>query len=811
MRALEWERAGQDRSFLLQGTDLQQAENWLVESVDKEPEPTLKQTRYIQSSRQDASKKQRRLLLSIGAALIVTIVLGVVAVINGQRAEQQRGIAEQNAYNLATQVVVAEEQKEIAEENARLAHIRELTAISQLNSTRFDIAMLLGVESFKTIDNYQTRNNLYKLGFLNPQVSRISNHEGVQRISFSPDGKLLASASGDEGSIILWDSNSGQPIGEPLVSYRDMDIPIDFSPIGKTLAYGGYDKIIFLDLATMESTHVDIIGIEVIRITYSPDGKILAISSNNTIILLDTITLQPIGNRLYGFNGWAGNVAFSPDGKRIAYAIYPEGIRIWDIESAQPIGEPLLGHEMSLMYVTFSPDGKILASGSEDGAIILWDMENMQPIGEPLRAHTNGVTSIAFSPDGSILAVGNWDRTISLWDVASRQLIREPFSVHVGRITDIAFNSDGTILASCGEDDTVIFWDLYGSEYTMEIESTEDSYFPNGSISPDGEHYISVSENGIINLLDVATGHPFGNTLDGHTDRIVKTAFSSDSKILATVGEESELYVWDTTSGLPIAGPLQDFYCGVDRSCLDLPLAFSPDGNYLAVGELGEDGSAYLWEITNGQSISDPLQDHISNITSLAFSPDGKILAAGFDLGIYLWDVTSRQMLSYPLYGNHVDWVMSVAFSPDGKILASGDRAGNIILWNINELQPIGDPMRGYLDGIISITYDPNGETLVAGYTNGAILLWDIASRQSLGDPLIGHTNWVTSLSFRSDGKTLVSGGDSGEIFLWDIDIDTLRNKICEKAGHNFTQEEWAFYFPGEPYRKTCEQWPEGK
>ncbi|MGH8629990.1 MAG: WD40 repeat domain-containing protein, partial [Burkholderiales bacterium] len=94
-----------------------------------------------------------------------------------------------------------------------------------------------------------------------------------------------------------------------------------------------------------------------------------------------------------------------------------------------------------------------------------------------------------------------------------------------------------------------------------------------------------------------------------------------------------------------------------------------------------------------------------------------------------------------------------------------------------------------------------------------SIILWDVASRQRLGVRLTGHTEFVSSVAFSPDGKTLASGSADYSIILWDVDPESWQKRACGIAGRNLTQLEWARYFGerGEPYRKTCEQWPEGE
>ncbi|MEJ2551351.1 MAG: TIR domain-containing protein [Anaerolineales bacterium] len=571
VRALEWERERQDRSYLLHGTDLHQAEDWLAESVAKAPEPTLTQTRYIQFSRQEAMKRQRRSLISIGAALIITLVLGIIAVINGQRAQQ-------NALSLATQVAIAEEQrgiaeeqkgiaeeqKGIAEENAHLAHIRELTAISQQSGIRFDVAMLLGAESFNEIENFQTSNNLFKLNLQYPKVSRIIMHEGVRSVAISPDGKILASGSAD-GSIMLWDMASVQPLSDLLRGHDSTVWTLDFSPDGKWLVSGSEDQMIILwDVDSGQEIERINTSMDIRNVAFSPDGRTIASidasDQGGHVVLWDVDSMQAVGEPLGEFWGGTGEVAFSPDGEKLACGF--GNVMIWDLSGEQPIAEPLQGNPEQVMTIAFNPDGKILATAGEDvdSLILLWDVESKQLIGEPLEGHSSEIISLAFSPDGDTLASGSRDRTIVLWNAASGQAIGEPLSAHIARISEIAFGPDGTTLASASEDDTIILWNVEGAAYSKEIVPLENSGVTRDGLSADGKILASVDDDGAIHLMDIESGQPFGEPLERQEEGSVsRVAFSPDMSTIASMEEENSISLWIASTGMRIAGPLRGF------------------------------------------------------------------------------------------------------------------------------------------------------------------------------------------------------------------------------------------------------------
>jgi predicted NACHT family NTPase len=192
-------------------------------------------------------------------------------------------------------------------------------------------------------------------------------------------------------------------------------------------------------------------------------------------------------------------------------------------------------------------------------------------------------------------------------------------------------------------------------------------------------------------------------------------------------------------------------------------VAFSPNGKLLATGD--SNGVVHLWEAVSGKEIL-TCKGHILWVRSVAFSPDGTILASGSnDRTVRLWDTNSGECL-YTLQG-HTKGVYSIAFSPDGTILASGSSDHTVRLWDINSGE-CRNTLEGDKSWVCSVAFSPDGVTLASAGGDQVVRLWDINSGECR-NTLQGHNRWINSVAFSPDGITLASGGTDNTVRLWDI------------------------------------------
>ncbi|EJD36615.1 hypothetical protein AURDEDRAFT_174297 [Auricularia subglabra TFB-10046 SS5] len=244
----------------------------------------------------------------------------------------------------------------------------------------------------------------------------------VDSIAVSPDGKRAVMTPYQPNSALkIWDLDASVLLHE-LVGHADRVYCAAFSPDGRFIASGSSDGIILWDSYTGQRLgnliFTSSVPTSIFSLAFSNDGQYLAAGDSNCIVQIWHVETQsPSGNVLLGHNQWVRSVMFSPDDKRLVSGSDDGSLRIWrmDTDTREAV-HVLTGHSNNIWAVAFSPKGKHVASASGDGSVRVWNADTGKLVGVPLEGHNSDVRCVAFSPDGTRVVSGADDGTIRIWD-----------------------------------------------------------------------------------------------------------------------------------------------------------------------------------------------------------------------------------------------------------------------------------------------------------------------------------------------------------------------------------------------------------
>ena len=708
IRALEWERTSHDKSFLLHGTDLQQAESWIAAAADKTPEPTLLQTQYLQASRQETAKRQRTLLLAAGAALAITVVLGVVALINGQRATR-------NAVSLSTQVVVAQNAEATAQQEAEIRATQQAIAVEQrdlalsryfadkvseqISENNWELALLLGVEAGKLADTYESDQALRAVfASSSHSMTHLEGHlENITGLAWSPDRSMVATASKKDGTIRLWDASSGELV-HLIETEQQVVSDIDFSPDG-TRILGTFSErgIGVWDTQTGQPLFwiPEQLEEENAWAFWSSDGSaILGFFENwKQKSDNDCFTLT----RFVVYDGFTGNVLYFindhySDVGPIANILNHEKTRIllwqriedgyvgpyglsWDTFIGKVIdwqtGEVVatLPESYHWLYAIWSMDGsKLVLSDEDDDLIRVWELDSGELLAEiPLLGDYH---AFSLNPSGSQILVEQCDdkptsvcfeSSIHIWDVRTSEEVAV-LRGFPGEILDTDWSPDGKWLA-------VAYWHRVLKTGSTQIWDAQ-VWRKVGEYQGYGSNEWDADSNHILSIYD-------GQTF------IWESATGSLSAIAPF---DPDFYIWDQADGkilmrMKRIARLVSMQPAGEKLMLNAHRqgaywsALHPSGQYVLtsgcemINNAGscQQGGLLTWDVATGQLMR-TFEGHLSRITRAYWNRTGdQILSISWDKTARVWDANSGDQL---LIIQHPTSVTGASWSPDeSKIL----------------------------------------------------------------------------------------------------------------------------------------------
>jgi WD40 repeat protein len=498
--ARRWAAAGRPgpRGLLLRSPTLEEAERWIASRPRGAPTPTEDARAFIVESRRAATQRRNILSGSLGAGLLVALVLAGVAF-------WQRGVA-------VEQEKIAREQRD----RALLSQSQFLTekADTTLRGGDLQLVALIALQALPADMRTAKQRPLWPqaVGILaqirnaDRAMAVLIGHTGaVEMAAFSPDGTRIVTAS-DDNTARLWDAKTGSLLT---------------TLIGHTSA--------------------------VASAAFSPDGtRILTASADHTARLWDAATGTSVAT-LTGHTDAVDSAAFSPDGTRIVTASADQTARVWDGRTGALLAT--LTHQDWVMSAMFSPDGARIVTTSQDDDAQLWDAKTGAAL-VTLTGHTGPVNSAAWSPDGTRIVTTSYDHTARLWDAKTGATLAT-LTGHADTVSSAVFSPDGTRVVTASYDHTARLWDGDTGAALATLTGDTDIVW-SAVFSPDGTRILTASADHTARLWDSRTGAALA-VLTGHADKVKGAVFSPDGMRIVTASEDGTARMWDAKPSAALA------------------------------------------------------------------------------------------------------------------------------------------------------------------------------------------------------------------------------------------------------------------
>jgi WD40 repeat protein len=795
LAANDWRERAEDRSLFLGRTDLRQAEAWLARQAGHEPAPSDLQLRFVLASRAAATRRQRRTLGSVALALIVTAALAVFALIQRAQALDQRDQARSRELAaLATAQLDSNPERSLrlALRAGRTAPTDEAEAALQQAIAQSHVRMTLrtGRASSPILDSAVTPDGRYAVTVHQDRLGRVwdvrtgrnvatlrGHTAPVTSVDISPDGRLAVTASARRSSALrddsvrIWELPSGRLVGR-LRHDADGIGSAAFSPDGgrvlTTTDPDAFDPATVWDVQS--GRRVLELGEdgEMSFATWSPDGTKIA-TIDDAVTVWDARSGKALRRFRPGRDAFPADVAFSPDGRRLAVA----GDGVAFIASlATGRTTPLPGsHELfeALTGVRFCPDGSCVLTTAVDDTARLWSLSGREL--RVLRGHTADVTAASFSRDGRYVVTASEDSTARVWSTHSGAQLAV-LRGHGASIAGAHFLAGTNRVLTTSADGTARSWDP-----GVTVLDDHEDFVTDARFSPDGAGVATAASDG-VRLWTIAgrlRKHPPTDDLS----TVEAVAFSPDGNRLLT--EQDTVSLW-SGSGARV----HSFDPGIGYP------AFSPDSSLVAAGATD---AVVLFSATSGRRVATLAvgapDDRKTAVFRPAFSPDGRLVAApGALTGAHVWDVRRR--------GRSVDLrtperIDKVAFSPDGRqLLTAGDSAALLRIWDLDTRKSV--VLDRYRSGARSVEYSPDGR-LIAAVAAGerSVRVYDAQRQRRVS--VLRHENEALGATFDPGSRLLLTVSDEQTAHLWDArsgrlvstiggDADTIAAARFDPDGH---------------------------
>ncbi|ANV88575.1 AAA-like domain-containing protein [Picosynechococcus sp. PCC 7117] len=480
-------------------------------------------------------------------------------------------------------------------------------------------------------------------------------------------------------------------------------------------------------------------------------------------------------NRINTNQGIILGLALNPINGHMASAHHQGEIVLWNAEGTQI--KILAGHQGEVHDIAFSSDGQVLASTGKDGTLRLWAADGT--LLKTIDGHRGRGMALDISPDGRWIATASEDNTVKLWTIEGELV--NTFRGHQNFVWDVAFSPDSQTLASASWDNTLILWNLQGDTLQTWSNPTESNRGENRLVS------VAFSRDG----QTLVTGDWYGNlvwwnlngtvqqSIAAHTSAVVDLNFSPDGKTLASSSWDNRVLLWDQASHQ--IKSLMGHVTGTWEA------NFTPDSQQIVSG--GGDAMLRTWQPQPHNLTI--LRGHQSSIWGVAIAPDGTIFSASADNTIKQWNRAGQLLQTLAFGAGASGEIWSVAVSPNGQAIAAAHNNGQLSLWNIDgQLQKT---VNAHQDVVFDVAFSPNGEELSTASWDGSVKLWQ--KEGTLIQALTKDHDRLYTVAFSPDNQWIATAGEEKVLWLWrrsETDHFSLQPQFALQ-GHSDTILDVAF------------------